>query len=95
MTLYRETLCEHGRMPAHGVLGVIHGEGIPECYGGSREEVVIDYQAATQAVEDKIRQFPVWPHAPGSVGWGATIEEVAEAAIDAALHLEKETASTV
>lgn len=36
---YEETPCEHGRMQAHGVVGVIHGEGIPECNGGSRREL--------------------------------------------------------
>ncbi len=57
MKLYRETPCEHGKMQAHGVRGVIHGEGIPECYGGSRKKVVIGYEAAGQQRYEVVQQM--------------------------------------
>ncbi len=50
--LYRETPCEHDLMESHTA---ITGQGIGErpiislhCPGGTREEVVIDYEAAAR-----------------------------------------------
>ncbi len=54
MTLYRETPCEHGLLDAHDWYTskpLEHGD-VPwpwfdgDCPGGSRTEVVIDYEAA-------------------------------------------------
>ena len=86
MTLYRETPCKkHGHMRAHhsgedsGKEYVAH-ETMIYCPGGSREEVVIDYQAALREARE---------------GLGLNIYEgEVRGIIDAALHTEKEPAST-
>ena len=73
--LYRETLCEHDWMRPHALTD---GQGLAErnivgrCPGGSREEVVIDYKAATDAVRHALNET-------------ATAELIAESAVLAAL----------
>ena len=77
MTLYRETPCEHGQIDEH-YYPAYHDETM-KCPGGFREEVTIDYEAATQAL--------AITH--------VTAAQLARFVVDAALHTEKETASTV
>jgi hypothetical protein len=102
MTLYRETTCEHGtqdvcdHMPIDDRNGrclrldcdVMHDES---CLGGSREEVTIDYEAAHLA------QHAAWCDC-GSVACDEIDTEILmdeiRIIVDAALHTEKETAST-
>ena len=49
-------------------------------------EVVPDYEAAAEAVEQQARKFPTQPTPSGSIGWGATPMELATVAVDAALE---------
>ena len=56
---------------------------------GRREmlvEVVPDYEAAAEAVEQQARKFPTQPTPSGSIGWGATPMELATVAVAAALE---------
>ena len=82
MTLYRETTC-----PTHGGQ---HDpiEGI--CPGGSREEVTIDYEAAGRKFHDIV-------YGPADTLVAITDPSVqnGRAILDAALHTEKEPASTI
>ncbi len=51
MNLYRETLCEHGFLMSHYMLG---WDGTGTCSGGSREEVTIDYGAAGRRLAKRV-----------------------------------------
>ena len=73
MTLYRETPCDHGWIKPH-----------PNCPGGSREEVTIDYEAGRGTAFRLRHKF-----------MAGMFDEVSQSIIDAALHTEKEPASTV
>ena len=96
MTLYRETPCDS--------CGVFHvggkrddpGAGCWAKPGGSREVVTVDYQAAameyllsTGRYENPVE---VWGNVPLTVRIAA--EEYSARIVDAALHTEKEPAST-
>lgn len=59
--LYRETPCEHGYMEEHYTCDELRYPGYEEtshtdenchCRGGSREEVIIDYEAFHRALAD-------------------------------------------
>ena len=98
MTMYREIPCEHGRMQAHGVRGVIHGEGIPECFGGSREEVTIDqlvFMVANACASHDMQSGPFDMLAELDTNMSDAYKRFARKHVDAALHTERETASTV
>ena len=79
MTLYRETPCEHEYVDEHGPF---KGVDLIGCPGGSREEVTIDYEAAAEIGEQWL----------GQIGEDRTLK--ARAMVDAALHTEREPAST-
>ena len=86
MTLYRETRCEHDYIDPHMVTRT------QRCPGGSREEVVIDYEAAAQRVA-KLRQIEHTPnHYETDQNWD---QNWSRDIVDAALRTEKETVSTV
>ncbi len=71
--LYRETLCKHGWPDAHSMHGIPVG-----CPGGSREEVVIDYEAALDVwLNTSVREIE---QVDGRVALG-----LMKAAVDAAL----------
>ncbi len=81
--LYRETPCQHGYAVEHVQNGFDsrqppHDPPNHVCPGGSREEVVIDYEAATQAL--------AITH--------VTAAQLARFVVDAALYTERATAST-
>ena len=86
MTLYRETPCQHGQQRAH-MYGEESGkefsvgENMLRCTEFSCEEVSVDYAIAFQTW---------WRH-----DHILNDQERLVIAIDAALHTEKETASTV
>ena len=93
--LYRETPCQHGYAVEHvqdgfdSRLQPPHDPPNNYCPGGSREEVVIDYEA----VADALCRFD------NDMGPDVAVEgipcdvhrQAARLAIDAAVHTEKET----
>ena len=83
MTLYRETPCEHGYSVAHCLCDHRTVECPGWCPGGSREEVTVDYEAAAQEL------MQIRPAIPVDVTF--PVKRI----VDAALHTERETASTV
>ena len=93
MTLYRETPCiecgEH-----HGYFNA--DEFLCDGPGGSREKMVIDYQAAWNEMSRRralwnLDSFDLVPPEGGALDQ----LHFAKAIIDAALHTERESASTV
>ena len=96
MTLYRETLCEHGRIDCPGY--VDDKDGLPidpaawlaslgnTCPGGSHEAVTIDYEAMIK----RFKELCVLPEVGGTEGG---LQLALSAGLDAALQADKEPAS--
>ena len=85
-TLFRETPCEHGSMESHYYERKQHSEtcnvsACPFCHpcpGGVREEVTIDYEAATEMFREQLARH--W-----GIIWTTSGPDEARAVIDAAL----------
>ncbi len=79
--LYRETLCEHGVTYEHSVVnpGTCH-QPHSMCPGGSREEVVIDYEAGAK------KYIETW----NELAPFANTNECFKVGFDAALSTEEE-----
>ncbi len=96
MTLYRETPCEHDEPRLHRTIRLLHRDGVPSeivevvtvsglCLGGIREEVTVDMEAGAKKYIEKWNELAPF----------ANTQECFKAGFDAALHTEKEPASTV
>ncbi len=58
MSLYRETKCEHGKHFSHELAHVVAASDL--CSGGSREEVVINYEFAAIIQHNRNMYEPMW-----------------------------------
>jgi len=84
MKLYRETTCEHGLTGQHetwqsddgevlfnidSYRGEMDFDFVGECPGGSREEVVIDYEAASKRRYEDVKQLAEQNGLVGLIDW--------------------------
>ena len=95
MTLYRETPCEHGESISHWRFPDPTDFDGEWCLGGSREEVVIDYEAAAIANHDNDPSYapPYWDDCTDDMKtW---YRQHSRSIVDAALRTEREPVSTV
>ncbi len=93
--LYRETPCEHGYVDGHGPYV---GDDLIGCLGGSREEVTIEqlvFMVANACASHDMQSGPFDMLAELDTNMSDAYKRFARKHVDAALHTERETASTV